>query len=89
MSEFHYQCVTTAGDLKQIGVNIVAVLFSSNSARSIRIEHRLVVEMYILTDVQVRKENKNIDTFVLFCLSEELKGKNSEKKIKKRKEILS
>jgi hypothetical protein len=68
MSEFHYQCVTTAGGLKQLGVSIVAVLFSSNSARSMRIEHRLVVEMYISTDVQVRKENKNMDTFssVLF-----------------------
>ena len=67
MSEFDYQCVTTVSGLKQLGVSIVAVLFSSNSARTIRIEHRLVVEMYISTDVQDRKDNNNIDTssFVL------------------------
>ena len=47
MSEFEYQCVTTGSGLKQLGVSIVAVPFSSNSASTIRIEHRLVVEMYI------------------------------------------
>ena len=39
-----YQCITTASDLKQLGVSIVSVLFNSNSTSTIRIEHSLVFE---------------------------------------------
>ena len=47
-----------------------------DSVITIRIEHSLVVEMYISTDVQDRKENKNIDTFsfVLFNWRKEFRN---------------